>query len=561
MGYAETVLAQLSRAGSPRGKITAMIGARLGKWILDKELGRGGMGRVYMAHEESNGNLAALKVLAAELAQETGFLKRFQREIEVLSQLSHPNIVQFYESGVQEGLFYYAMEYVAGDNYEQLLLQHGRLPWKEVLDAALQICPALKHAHDRGIVHRDIKPPNILRDPTGIVKITDFGIAKVFSSRHLTNTGGVVGTAEYLSPEQAQGKQATKRSDLYSLGVVLYQLLTGRLPFEGRSSADILHKHAYGQFDRPIKLVPEMPYDVDEVVCQLLEKDPNRRPGDAMVLQRRLDSIMRKLERKSQHTMAGDSGGLTVADNPDEDEMIEGPATLMSRLMREELERQNRGSTLGNWLNRPVVLLPLFLLCVALIVWAFLPRRVPPAETLFAEGSRLMFSAQPSDWDRAWTEYLEPLNRNYPGHPYGKELKAFQQKLDDHAALRKALAGLKGNGAMSEAQRLYLRGLRHCQDGDAAAAANVWHRVVNAYRGIDSEARWVDLAEAGLSELRAKVPAPEDRRAAVRKAIDRANRLRAQGKAEEAEEVLQALAELYRDDPGVQQMLKGAAKP
>src|SRR5437588_3978265 len=160
------------------------------------------------------------------------------------------------------------MEYVPGDNFEQLLLQHGRLPWKEVLDAALQICPALKHAHDRGIVHRDIKPPNLLRDPAGIIKLTDFGIAKVFAARHLTNTGGVVGTAEFLSPEQASGKQATKRSDLYSLGVVLYTMITGRTPFEGQGTADILHKHLYAQFDPPKKIVPEIPYELDEIVSQ-----------------------------------------------------------------------------------------------------------------------------------------------------------------------------------------------------------------------------------------------------------------------------------------------------
>ena len=143
-----------------------------------------------------------------------------------------------------------------------------------MLDAALQVCPALKHAHDRGIVHRDIKPPNLLRTPAGVIKLTDFGIAKVFAARHLTNTGGVVGTAEYLSPEQAQGKQATKRSDLYSLGVVLYHLLTGRPPFEGRSAAELLHKHAYGQFDRPCKLVLDLPHDLDELVAGERPADP-----------------------------------------------------------------------------------------------------------------------------------------------------------------------------------------------------------------------------------------------------------------------------------------------
>src|SRR5262249_13901552 len=156
-------------------------------------------------------------------------------------------------------------------SFEQILHRQGRVPWPDVLDAALQICPALKHAHDRGIIHRDLKPPNLLRTLEGVIKLTDFGIAKLFAAQQLTSTGGVVGTAEYLSPEQAAGKIATKRSDLYCLGVVLYTLLTGRTPFEGLTAADLLHKHLYGQFDRPQALVPDLPHDLDDIVCQLLE--------------------------------------------------------------------------------------------------------------------------------------------------------------------------------------------------------------------------------------------------------------------------------------------------
>src|SRR5262245_52467063 len=188
-----------------------MIGSRLGKWVLDKEIGRGGMGRVYLAHEDPGERLAAIKILSAELAQEPGFLQRFEREIEILNRLNHPNIVKFFESGAENGQFYYAMEYVDGQSFEEILRAKGKVPWKEVLDAALQICPALKHAHDHGVTHRDIKPPNLLRTEAGVVKLTDFGIAKIFAGRQLTTTGGVVGTAEYLSPEQAAGKPATKR--------------------------------------------------------------------------------------------------------------------------------------------------------------------------------------------------------------------------------------------------------------------------------------------------------------------------------------------------------------
>src|SRR5438874_2679791 len=233
-----------------------MIGERLGKWVIFKELGRGGMGRVYLARDELAGTQAAIKVLAAELAMDVGFLQRFHREIESLSRLEHPNIVRFIEAGLENGHHYYAMEYVEGESLEAILLERGKLPWAEVLDIAAQLAPALRHVHDHGIIHRDLKPPNILRTPAGVIKLTDFGIAKVFASRHLTSTGGIIGTAEFLSPEQAAGKVVGKRSDLYCLGAVLYALLTGRPPFVGNNHLELLHKHRYGQFDRPARMVP-----------------------------------------------------------------------------------------------------------------------------------------------------------------------------------------------------------------------------------------------------------------------------------------------------------------
>jgi len=185
-----------------------MIGDRLGKWVIFKELGRGGMGSVYLAQEELTGKQFALKVLASELARDVGFLQRFQREIDTLSKLDHPNIVRFYEAGFENGHYFYAMEYVEGINLEQILEKQYRLPWKDVLDVALQVAPALRHVHDHGIIHRDIKPSNLILNAKGQIKLTDFGIAKVFAATHLTATNGIVGTAEFLSPEQAAGRSS-----------------------------------------------------------------------------------------------------------------------------------------------------------------------------------------------------------------------------------------------------------------------------------------------------------------------------------------------------------------
>src|SRR5205823_1614127 len=162
---------------------------------IERELGHGGMGRVYLALREPPSpateglpNRAAVKVLAAELAREEGFRHRFQREIDALRLLDHPNIVHFYEAGEHDGRHYYAMEYVGGRNFEEILRERGRLPWRDVLDIALQLCPALKHAHDHGIIHRDLKTQNLLRADDGTCKLTDFGVAKVFAGRHLTAT-------------------------------------------------------------------------------------------------------------------------------------------------------------------------------------------------------------------------------------------------------------------------------------------------------------------------------------------------------------------------------------
>ncbi len=406
-----------------------MLGERLGNWAIYKELGRGGMGRVYLAQEELTGRRGAVKVLASELAQEVGFLQRFQREIEALSKLEHPNIVRFYESGFENGLYFYVMEYVEGQNLEQILEEQKKISWQEVIDISLQVCTALKHAHDHGVIHRDLKPSNLLRTASGVVKLSDFGIAKIFAGGHLTATGGIVGTAEYISPEQAAGKPANKRSDLYSFGVLLYTLLTGRTPFVGPSHLDLLHKHRYAQFDAPRKYVPEIPHELDEIICQLLEKDPAKRPPDALVLGKQIDSMRRKILRKSKLTEVVPHSDVTLVENTRvkvrmEDK--EGPATMMSRLVREELDQQNRGSTLSQFFNRPLVLWLCLLACVGIIVWTFWPAS---PETLYQRGSELMASEHYSDWERGWKEYLQPLNEHYPDHPYQEEVEEFRQKL------------------------------------------------------------------------------------------------------------------------------------
>ncbi|HEV8059976.1 MAG TPA: serine/threonine-protein kinase [Gemmataceae bacterium] len=536
-----------------------MIGEHLGKWIIERELGRGGMGSVYLGREETSGQLAALKVLTPELSQEPGFLERFRREISAVSALDHPNIVKFYEAGEDERRHYYAMEYVEGEDFEVILARSGRLAWKEVLDIALQICPALKHAHDRGIIHRDLKPHNLLRSDSGQVKLTDFGIAKVFASRQLTRAGGIVGTADYLSPEQAMGKPATKRSDLYSLGVVLYRMLTGWTPFQGNSTAELLHKHVYARFDRPAKRVLDVPAEFDDIVCRLLEKDPDKRPPDALVLQRELEFLRKKNERRAMPTQVYPSDHKTTVENGEEEAPAEGPgpATLMSRLMREELERQKKGGALSQFFNRPKILATFFLLVVGLIVWAFWPHTPADPQALFNRGQALMLSDDPAKWEEGWNNYLSLLVRDFPDFPQRAEAESLHRQMDARRALHRALAKKKAEPT-SEAQRFYQKGLRQFEAGDLEDARQTWQNVATAFAPVSADKPWIALAKEGLKASSPDAPGAAERRQALEKTLQEiadANKL------ENRQTVLdsfKALATLYQGDPGALELIRQA---
>ena len=247
-----------------------------GRYRILRRLGRGGMADVYLAEDEELGRRLAIKILNDRHAADDQFVERFRREATNAAGLSHPNIVSIYDRGEAEGTYYIAMEYLEGSTLKDLVVQRGPLPVDEAIGFARDILEALRFAHRKGLVHRDIKPHNVMCDSDRRVKVTDFGIARAGASQ-MTEAGSIIGTAQYLSPEQARGGAIDHRSDLYSVGVVLYELLTGTVPFAGDTPVEIAMKHLSSVPEPPSVRRPDVPEALDQIVLRALAKDPDER--------------------------------------------------------------------------------------------------------------------------------------------------------------------------------------------------------------------------------------------------------------------------------------------
>ena len=538
-----------------------MIPERIGPYIIEKKIGAGGMGNVYLGRHETTGQEAAVKELPASLAREEGFVLRFNREIEAIQKLKHPHIVTFFDSGADGDTYYYAMEYVDGETLNQRLRRDKRIPWREAVDIAIQICGALKAAHDAGVIHRDLKPSNLMITPAGQVKLTDFGVAQVFATTKLTVTGGVIGTAEYMSPEQAQGQRATKRSDLYSLGAVLYVMLTGRPPFTGSTAVEIIQKHRYGRFDRPKLYVPELPFWLDDLVAQLLEKDPEKRPPDAYVLSRTLREIVAKVELSSKDDGATVVEGPLTIDEPATPDQFGKPAvspTLMRNLVKGEIERQQTPGPVQAAFNNLWVLLILFALLVGGVYWWSQRREFSP-EQRFQAGIDLLDQPAGERWLEARDRYFLPLMETdaerwtEPVQPYLDKIEAYELETElTPPRLRGKMRSLR-----SEPERMLALVRADWERGDYAAA----DAKLTALAGLladDEESKpmqsVVETWRSALTELQDSLP---NRRAFLAAALDRAESLQKTDPAA-ARKIAEGVILLYGDDPAVGDFIERA---
>jgi beta-lactam-binding protein with PASTA domain/tRNA A-37 threonylcarbamoyl transferase component Bud32 len=275
------------------------------RYSILSRIGSGGMADVYCAQDLQLGRKVALKLLYRRFAEDEEFVERFKREASAAAGLQHPNVVGVYDRGEWDGTYYIAMEYLEGRTLKQVLQEEGPLPPERAIDVVVQILRAARFAHQRGVIHRDVKPHNVIIDEEGRAKVTDFGIARAGAS-DMTETGSIMGTAQYLSPEQAQGHAVSARSDLYAIGIVLYELLTGRVPFDGDSPVTIALKQVSELPVPPSAYAPVVTQELDAIVLRALEKDPARRFADA-------EEFTAALERCKAGLVAVPAGQSTAA--------------------------------------------------------------------------------------------------------------------------------------------------------------------------------------------------------------------------------------------------------
>lgn len=529
---------------------------RLGPYRIERRIGAGGMGNVYLGVHETTGQQAAVKVLPANMAREEGFVQRFSREIAVLRQLSNRHIVQLYQDGqAEDSTLYYAMEYVDGVTLTTEIMTRRRIPWNEVIELSVQIAAALKAAHDAGVIHRDLKPSNLMLTSDRVLKLADFGVASLFASSRLTRTGGIVGTAEYMSPEQARGQRTTRRSDLYSLGAVMYVMLTGRPPFTGATVAEVLQKHQFAQFDKPSHYAPGLPRMLEELVCQLLEKEPAKRLPDALVVMKRLEQIRSRLEftadQMESETVERPVPGATVAIDADEegaDPRPHGTATTVRNLLRAEVSADRSRSLIAVFFDNTAVLMSLLLGLVGFALW--MNRRVDVTpERQFQTAREWMLKPAGTEWIRAKEEFLLPLLRDNTVPQQSEAIQQMIARVEDYEFTKSLRTTTeRSKDAETEIRRMIRRAFAAWSAGETEQARKQLQAVLHIQNQMQTESFLKTFVQETVEAWK-DTPATDGRILLLRELIRKSEQsLMKQTEREAVVQSLEAALLLYSDD-------------
>jgi serine/threonine-protein kinase len=401
------------------------IGSGAYRFEIVQELGSGAMGTVYRAkfHKDEKVVPVALKVVALGLLGNEGAMARFEREANILKQLRHPHIVKLYATGTYRKTPFIAMEFIDGEALDRVLTRRGRLGWEEIVAYAKQLCAALQYAHEKGIIHRDLKPSNLMITREGVLKLTDFGIAKDTDVTALTGHNSTIGTAAYMSPEQCKGdKNLTNKSDLYSLGIVLYELLTGKKPFYADTTVDMFLKHVNEPAPRIGKQVNELPAKLEALILQLMEKDKEDRPIDAAWVARLLGEI-------EEDAYARKSAGVNAVNRRTEKprnldgSKLDEEDREAARALRGKKKKVKKKAEVPFFERKWVKMAGIVLVLLAIAAGAYLGLRPPSADKLAAAIDN---SDTTEGRIEAAAKYLERYGES-PGELTDKAAKVFRE--------------------------------------------------------------------------------------------------------------------------------------
>ena len=499
-----------------------MIGQRLGSFHIDSKIGSGAMGEVFKASQklkDGRTRIAAVKIVSADFLERDLALKRFQREAEILAQLRHPNIVRYYAHGKFQGTYYYAMEFVEGETLDAVLERQEYLPWQDVVDLGIQLCQALQYAHDHQVVHRDLKPSNLMIAAENRIKLTDFGIAKDLDAEvNLTRTGRTLGTAAYMAPEQIRGNPPiSHKTDLYALGCLLYQMLTGKPPFEGKAAVVLMHAHMAEPPPRPSGKIPDVPRALDDLVVQLMSKEPSERPWDAAQVAHLLEELRGRAKRGDRIEMVFDrarekvaaTGGIVIPQTNGGTRATGSRAGTSNRMRKPAKGRTSRPSEEGQSSDRrrliETSLLAMALVgligLIAYLVWP------PSMETLYEKATPLIQSDSRVDWKRALTEYVEPIERRFDDHPYAEEFAELRDRIALDEAYGRALV-LESPTPLGRprpdrpVEILYKNLILEIEPGQHARIALSWQKFVDevSRRNDPDEHGWLLLGQQKRNE-------------------------------------------------------------
>ena len=550
-----------------------MTERKIGPFILGKQIGAGGMGVVYKATYTETGKEVALKVLPPGLIADAKLLKRFEREIDILKRLTHPNIVKYYGGGTHQGQRWYAMEFIDGGSLYDILKKKRRLTWDQAIQVGRQLCAALEHAHNAGIIHRDLKPANLFVTKKGKIKLGDFGIARDTEATALTAAGKTVGTYAYMAPEQIQGNAAiSRKTDLYATGCLLYEVLTGETPFVSDNPAEMLMMHLNDDPYNVREKIPECPLALDALIERLLAKNVDDRPYDALAVHTELTEILKKAQEvvseASPQTLALSGASASV-----------DPETGQLRAKKKKKKRDQSEFYQKTWF---------LVTCLGLLIAAGIWLALGPSEaSLYLSAQEVMRSSETvTELVDAKKFYLLPYLEQFPTGKHAAEVTTWldevevailEKQVDNKVKLKRdgrnsfETACLKAVTAERDKERNPLEAIELFQSIIATlpdSATPVSEPAAGAEPSADASDTevagdpkyWKLLAKNHLDSLKAALLAHPERESVFTERMSVAEQKLTSDKPDEGVAIFQLFREVFRADKDVEAWFEYASR-